>query len=416
MRIDGRSDPAAEGLRARRPRAAHAGAKEGLALINGTQFSTALALAGADRRERVAAAAFVAGALVGRRLRRQRHAVRRADPRRARPRRPGRRGGGLPRAPRGQRASACRTHGRPAGAGPVLPALPAAGDGRLPRRRRATRRATLLVEANAVTDNPLVFVDDRRDPLRRQLPRRAGRASPPTSLALAIAEIGALSERRIALLIDANLSGLPPFLVRDGGAQLGLHDRPGDGGGAGRREQGARAPRAASTRCRPRPTRRTTSVDGDQRGAPPAADGGAHGGDRRHRAAGRRAGDRSARAAGDIAASRRRAGRGADAGGVWDRDRAFAPDLARMRARVEAGDFLDFVPAAADGLTADTLDPAGTRPAESRESRGRSAAAQTTPGASPMTRDDPAACRPLPLRRSHHPGAARHRAHARSPG
>ncbi len=41
------------------------------------------------------------------------------------------------------------------------------------------------------------------------------------NLALAVAEIGALAERRIALLIDATLSGLPPFLVRDGGVNSG---------------------------------------------------------------------------------------------------------------------------------------------------------------------------------------------------
>ena len=42
------------------------------------------------------------------------------------------------------------------------------------------------------------------------------------NLALAVAEIGALAERRIALLIDATLSGLPPFLVRDGGVNSGF--------------------------------------------------------------------------------------------------------------------------------------------------------------------------------------------------
>jgi histidine ammonia-lyase len=41
-------------------------------------------------------------------------------------------------------------------------------------------------------------------------------------LALAIAEIGALSERRIALLIDSHLSGLPPFLVEEGGLNSGF--------------------------------------------------------------------------------------------------------------------------------------------------------------------------------------------------
>ena len=41
-------------------------------------------------------------------------------------------------------------------------------------------------------------------------------------LALAIAEIGALSERRIALLIDSHMSGLPAFLVKDGGLNSGF--------------------------------------------------------------------------------------------------------------------------------------------------------------------------------------------------
>ena len=46
--------------------------------------------------------------------------------------------------------------------------------------------------------------------------------SPPITLALALAEIGALSERRIALLIDSTLSGLPPFLVREPGLNSGF--------------------------------------------------------------------------------------------------------------------------------------------------------------------------------------------------
>lgn len=41
-------------------------------------------------------------------------------------------------------------------------------------------------------------------------------------LAIAIAEIGALSERRMALLIDQHLSELPPFLIEDGGINSGF--------------------------------------------------------------------------------------------------------------------------------------------------------------------------------------------------
>ena len=74
-------------------------------------------------------------------------------------------------------------------------------------------RCVLLREANAVTDNPLVFADDGDDALRRQLPRRAGGAGRRRD-GLAIAEVGAIAERRIAMLIDTSVSRLPPFLTR----------------------------------------------------------------------------------------------------------------------------------------------------------------------------------------------------------
>lgn len=77
----------------------------------------------------------------------------------------------------------------------------------------------LLVEANGVTDNPLIFGEDvisggnfHAEPV----------AMAADNLALAIAEIGALSERRGALLIDSNLSRLPPFLVENGGVNSGF--------------------------------------------------------------------------------------------------------------------------------------------------------------------------------------------------
>ena len=87
-------------------------------------------------------------------------------------------------------------------------------------------RAVLLREANAVTDNPLVFVKRRSGKPAEVLSGGNFHAEPVAfaadNLALAVAEIGALSERRIALLIDATLSGLPPFLVRDGGVNSGF--------------------------------------------------------------------------------------------------------------------------------------------------------------------------------------------------
>lgn len=80
---------------------------------------------------------------------------------------------------------------------------------------------TLLQEANAVSDNPLVFSDDG-DILSGGNFHGEIIAMSCDNLALAIAEIGALSERRIALLIDASLSGLPPFLVKNSGLNSGF--------------------------------------------------------------------------------------------------------------------------------------------------------------------------------------------------
>ena len=79
----------------------------------------------------------------------------------------------------------------------------------------------LLREANAVSDNPLVFAEDssilsggnfHAEPV----------AMVADQLAVAVAEIGSLSERRLALLIDQHLSELPPFLVTDGGLNSGF--------------------------------------------------------------------------------------------------------------------------------------------------------------------------------------------------
>ncbi len=82
--------------------------------------------------------------------------------------------------------------------------------------------ATVLhCEANGVTDNPLIFAEQgefisagnfHAEPV----------AMAADNLALAIAEIGSLSERRMALLIDAHLSNLPPFLVDNGGVNSGF--------------------------------------------------------------------------------------------------------------------------------------------------------------------------------------------------
>jgi histidine ammonia-lyase len=199
------------------------GAKEGLALINGTQVSTALALHGLFLAERLLEAAMVTGALSVDAARgsdapfdARIHAVR-----------------GQP----GQIAAAAIY--RELVAGSAIRASHLVGDERVqdPYSLRCQPQVmgavmdlignagrTLLIEANAVTDNPLLFTDG--DAGSVILSGGNFHAEPVAfaadSLALAIAEIGALAERRIALLIDANLSGLPAFLVREPGLNSGF--------------------------------------------------------------------------------------------------------------------------------------------------------------------------------------------------
>jgi histidine ammonia-lyase len=195
-------------------------AKEGLALINGTQVSTALALHGLFLAERLLEAGMVSGALS---LDAARGSDAPFDPRVHEVR-------GQP----GQIAAA-KIY-RQLVAGSAIRASHLVGDERVqdPYSLRcqpqvmgavmdliAQAGRTLLIESNAVTDNPLVFPDSgevisggnfHAEPV----------AFAADILALAIAEIGALAERRIALLIDATLSGLPPFLVREPGVNSGF--------------------------------------------------------------------------------------------------------------------------------------------------------------------------------------------------
>jgi histidine ammonia-lyase len=76
-------------------------------------------------------------------------------------------------------------------------------------------------EANAVSDNPLVWAEDG-DILYGGNFHAAPVGLAADQLALAINEVGGLSERRLALLTDANFSGLPPFLVAESGLNSGF--------------------------------------------------------------------------------------------------------------------------------------------------------------------------------------------------
>jgi len=194
-------------------------AKEGLALINGTQVSTALALQGLFAAENIFSAALVSGAMTT-------DAILGSD------------------TPFDPRIHAVRGHRGQADAAAALKSLMNGSQIRHSHEDcdrvqdpysircqpqvmgaclEALRHAAgiLEIEANAVSDNPLVFADTgeilsggnfHAEPV----------ALAADHLALAMAEIGALAERRIALLIDRSLSHLPAFLVQNGGLNSGF--------------------------------------------------------------------------------------------------------------------------------------------------------------------------------------------------
>jgi len=85
-----------------------------------------------------------------------------------------------------------------------------------------TQQADILTtEANAVTDNPLVFAASG-EVLSGGNFHAEPVAFAADILALACAEIGSITERRIALLVDPNMSGLPAFLTSDSGVNSGF--------------------------------------------------------------------------------------------------------------------------------------------------------------------------------------------------
>ncbi|WP_075180803.1 histidine ammonia-lyase [Pantoea sp. 1.19] len=211
--------PAAEGLKRAGVTPFVLGPKEGLALLNGTQVSTALALRGLFEAENVFAAGLVAGALS---LEAIKGSVKPYDARIH-----------LARGQPGQIDVAAAVSALLAGSAIVdshaacgrvqdpysIRCVPQVMGACLDNLRHAAR--VLQIEANAASDNPLVFSDSgevisggnfHAEPV----------AFAADILALAIAEIGAISERRMALLLDSGLSGLPPFLVNDGGVNSGF--------------------------------------------------------------------------------------------------------------------------------------------------------------------------------------------------
>jgi histidine ammonia-lyase len=211
--------PAAEALRAAGLQPVRLEAKEGLALINGTQLMTAvtgLALAEALRLLRTAD---VAGALTLDALQGTDVAF---DPRihAARPH-PGQ-AASARNLVRLLHGSAIRESHRDCGKVQDAYSLRC-----MPQVHGAARdalgfvTATLQVEMNAATDNPMVFADTG------ELLSGGNFHGEPVALAadfmtIAVAELGAISERRIERLVNPALSDLPAFLTRDGGLQSGL--------------------------------------------------------------------------------------------------------------------------------------------------------------------------------------------------
>lgn len=196
------------------------GPKEGLALLNGTQFSTAYALAGLFEAEVLLQAALVTGAL-------STDAARGTD------------------TPFDPRIHALRGHRGQADVAAALRALMAGsplrashltGDARVqdpyclrcqPQVMGACldllRKAAdfLATEADGVSDNPLVFADTG-EALSGGNFHAEPVAFAADMIALAVCEIGSIAERRIAMLVDPVLSGLPAFLTPHPGLNSGF--------------------------------------------------------------------------------------------------------------------------------------------------------------------------------------------------
>jgi urocanate hydratase len=226
MLQDGQRVPAMAALQAAGIAPLVLGPKEGLALINGTQTSTALALHALLAFEPVLEAALVVGALTV-------DAARGSD------------------GPFDPRIHALRGHPgqidvaqyyRALLAGSEIRSSHQEGDDRvqdpyslrcqpqvvgacLDQLRHAA--VVLLREANAVTDNPLVFTQGSDPAAVGGLVSGGNFHAEPVALvadamALAIAEVGAIAERRIAMLIDSSVSRLPAFLCVDAGLNSGF--------------------------------------------------------------------------------------------------------------------------------------------------------------------------------------------------
>ncbi|MGE8613264.1 MAG: histidine ammonia-lyase [Achromobacter veterisilvae] len=195
-------------------------AKEGLALLNGTQVSTAYALRGLFEAEDLLAAGLVCGSLSVEAMLGSRapfdariHAARGQ---------PGQiDAAAVYRELLTEDSEVGHSH---ANCGKVqdpysLRCQPQVMGACLAQIRQVAQ--VLEIESNAVSDNPLVFAE-QGDVVSGGNFHAEPVALVADNLALALAEIGALSERRISLMMDKHMSQLPPFLVNNGGVNSGF--------------------------------------------------------------------------------------------------------------------------------------------------------------------------------------------------
>ena len=195
------------------------GPKEGLALINGTQASAALALDALFAGERVFAAAIAAGALSVDALK---GSAKPFDPRISALR-------GQP----GQIRVAAAIHRLLEGS-EILTSHVACSRVQDPYSFRCQPQVmgaaldllqnaarTLTIEAGAVTDNPIVFAEDDSAISGGNFHAQPV-AFAADIIAIALCEVGSISERRVSVLVDPKMSGLPAFLTPDSGVNSGL--------------------------------------------------------------------------------------------------------------------------------------------------------------------------------------------------
>ena len=211
--------PAADALKAAGLEAVELGPKEGLALLNGTNVSTGLALTGLFEAEKNFATALIAGALsvdaamgssapFDARIHEVRGHAGQQDTARAYRTL-------LEDSEIRESHADCDRVQDPYS----LRCQPQVMGACLDQMRFVAQ--TLLTEANAVSDNPLVF-SDSGDILSGGNFHAEPVALSADNLAISLSEVGAIAERRVALLLDKNLSALPPFLVENSGVNSGF--------------------------------------------------------------------------------------------------------------------------------------------------------------------------------------------------